>query len=152
MKKLIEDLRNWQCKCSEARWSLLEAVIETLSAPPPFDLADAIRARQTLYSPSNNAVAVWVPSKHIYKVTCENAMIAGARGAFGIIDICDWQLYEEPVLNQLLKKAAHHEMTPYELWHQRVSWVYGQSKGTSREEVERRATEMYGPCPDAGVK
>ncbi len=52
-------------------------------------------------------------------------------------------------LEELLKKAAQHIMTPQEVWDQRVSFVYGQlmESNVTREEVEKRATETYGPRP-----
>ena len=56
-----------------------------------------------------------------------------------------------PTLDELLRKAAAHKMTPREIWDQRVSFVYGQmmdcAPDITREEVERRVIEMYGPRP-----
>ena len=56
-----------------------------------------------------------------------------------------------PELDCLLKAAANHVMTPREIWLQRVSFVFGQlmESKVTREEVEARAVETYGPCPDA---
>lgn len=58
----------------------------------------------------------------------------------------------EPNLDALLKKAAQHKMTPRELWEQRVSFAYGQmmdcAPHTTREEIEARAIETYGPKPE----
>lgn len=57
-----------------------------------------------------------------------------------------------PELDQLLRLAAAMTPTPRERWLQRVSFVYGQlmdcAPNITREEVERRAVEIYGPCPD----
>jgi len=54
-------------------------------------------------------------------------------------------------LNELLKRAANHKMTPQEIWDQRVSFAYGQlmdcAPDVTREQVMGRATEMYGPRP-----
>lgn len=54
-------------------------------------------------------------------------------------------------LERLLEEAKGHVMTPREIWLQRVSFVYGQmmdcSPGITREDVEARAAETYGPCP-----
>lgn len=54
-------------------------------------------------------------------------------------------------LDDLLRKAAAHKMTPAELWDQRVSFVFGQmmdcAPGVTREDVERRVTETHGPRP-----
>lgn len=56
-----------------------------------------------------------------------------------------------PELDALLKKAAHHVMTPAEIWDQRVSFAYGQmmdcAPNITREDVEKRATELHGPRP-----
>jgi len=58
----------------------------------------------------------------------------------------------DPDLIRLLEKAAKHKMTPRETWIQRVSFAYGQMMDApnppSKEEVERQATKLYGPCPD----
>jgi len=55
-------------------------------------------------------------------------------------------------LDDLLEKAAKHRMTPGEIWDQRVSFVYGQlmdcNPQRTREEIEKHATEMYGPRPE----
>ncbi len=56
-----------------------------------------------------------------------------------------------PELDRLLKEAAKHELTPREMWLQRVSFAYGQSMDNprvTREMVEREAERIYGPCPD----
>ena len=54
-------------------------------------------------------------------------------------------------LDDLLKKAAEHKMTPREIWDQRISFVYGQlmdcAPQVTREEVEARVIEMCGPRP-----
>lgn len=53
-------------------------------------------------------------------------------------------------LERLLEVAKNHVMTPREIWLQRVSFVYGQmmeNPEVTREAVEARATETYGPCP-----
>jgi hypothetical protein len=52
-------------------------------------------------------------------------------------------------LEKLLILAGGRELTPRETWLQRVSFVYGQlDNKATREEVEARAIEMYGPCPE----
>ena len=57
----------------------------------------------------------------------------------------------DPVLLALLKASATHSMTPREIWQQRVSFVYGQmmdcAPELTREDIERKAEEVYGPCP-----
>lgn len=54
-------------------------------------------------------------------------------------------------LNRLLREAARRPLTPAELWKQRVSFVYGQLQDCApeitRDQVEARATEIYGPKP-----
>lgn len=55
-----------------------------------------------------------------------------------------------PVLVNLLEKAARHVMTPREIWDQRVSWACGQLKGNEvipRARVEAVAIQLYGPRP-----
>ncbi len=55
-----------------------------------------------------------------------------------------------PKLNALLKRAAEHKITPGEIWDQRVSFAFGQmmeNPHVTREMVEQRVTEMYGPRP-----
>lgn len=56
-----------------------------------------------------------------------------------------------PELDRLLKEAASRPMTPAEIWDQRVSWAYGQmmecAPEVTREQVEQRAVDMYGPRP-----
>ena len=58
---------------------------------------------------------------------------------------------DHPKLDALLERAKSHVMTPAEIWEQRVSFAYGQLMETApditREQVEARATEMYGPKP-----
>ncbi len=58
----------------------------------------------------------------------------------------------DPKLAKLLRLAAGYSMTPRNIWMQRVSFVYGQmmdsNSSITREDVERRATETYGPCPE----
>lgn len=56
-----------------------------------------------------------------------------------------------PDLEELLRKSAAHKLTPGEIWDQRISWAYGNlpdGNTTTREQVEVRAIEMYGPRPD----
>ena len=57
-----------------------------------------------------------------------------------------------PELDELLEKAKHHVMTPREIWMQRVSFVFGQmmdcNPNITREQIEARAVEQYGPCPE----
>ncbi len=58
-----------------------------------------------------------------------------------------------PELTKLLEAAAAHTMTPREIWMQRVSFVYGQMMDSNSSvneggDVERRAEETYGPCPE----
>jgi len=57
-----------------------------------------------------------------------------------------------PELVKLLEQAKGHKMTPQEVWDQRVSFVYGQlmacAPHITREEVEKSATDMYGPRPE----
>ena len=53
-------------------------------------------------------------------------------------------------LGKLLKLAAKHELTPREIWDQRVSFAFGNLPFLSRitrEQVEDWAVEMYGPRP-----
>lgn len=52
-------------------------------------------------------------------------------------------------LTELLKRAAKHKLTPYEIWQQRVSFVYGNlwNDRITREMVEQEAIKTYGPCP-----
>ncbi len=53
-------------------------------------------------------------------------------------------------LDELLRKSAGHKMTPGEIWDQRISWAYGNQPLDStitREQVEARAIEIYGPRP-----
>ncbi len=59
------------------------------------------------------------------------------------------EITTDPELIDRLREAAAHEMTPQEIWDQRVSWVYGQSmeEGSTREQVEEAATLVYGPRP-----
>jgi hypothetical protein len=49
-------------------------------------------------------------------------------------------------LEELLKKAAKHKMTPEEIFEQKVSWVYGQmvdcNPHVTKEEVRKRLKEM----------
>ena len=57
-----------------------------------------------------------------------------------------------PTLEKLLRLDSKYELTPQEVWDQRISFVLGNSsfKGINkitREKVEARATEMYGPRP-----
>ncbi len=58
----------------------------------------------------------------------------------------------DPELAKLLKAAASYKMSPREIWIQRVSFVYGQmmdsNPSVTIEDVERRAEETYGPCPE----
>lgn len=54
-------------------------------------------------------------------------------------------------LDALIEAAKDHVMTPREKWLQRVSFVYGNAMGNpniTRAMVERRAVEVYGPCPE----
>jgi len=57
-----------------------------------------------------------------------------------------------PELDRLLEAAKHHVITPRETWMQRVSFAYGQmmdcAPHITRAEIEIRATETYGPCPE----
>ena len=61
------------------------------------------------------------------------------------------QQADRSALEALLRASATRGLTPAEAWRQRVSWAYGQLMGCSpqvtREEVEARAVEIYGPCP-----
>lgn len=64
-----------------------------------------------------------------------------------------------PTLDGLLKRVCAsgqlgsppRKLTPAEIWDQRVSFVFGQlmdcAPHITREEVEARAVEMYGPRP-----
>ena len=59
-----------------------------------------------------------------------------------------------PALERLLKAAAKYELTPQEVWDQRISFVLDNYsfKGKdrvkiTREQVEACAVEMYGPRP-----
>lgn len=57
-------------------------------------------------------------------------------------------------LIELLKDATKHKMTAREIWQQRVSFVYGQlpdNAVATREDVERNAVRVYGPCPEDPV-
>ena len=57
-------------------------------------------------------------------------------------------------LDSLLAAVKDHVMTPTEIWDQRVSFAYGQmmdcAPHVKREDVERRAAEVYGPRPADG--
>ena len=60
------------------------------------------------------------------------------------------QLKSHPELDELIKKSRNHKMTPGEIWDQRISWAYGNlphDSTTTREQVEKRAIEIYGPRP-----
>ncbi len=55
-----------------------------------------------------------------------------------------------PALERLLKESTKDEMTPGEIWDQRISFVYGNppfSSKITREEVEDSAVKIYGPRP-----
>lgn len=55
-----------------------------------------------------------------------------------------------PSLDDLLRLAAKIKITPQMLWDQRVSWAVGmlpEDSSTTREDILRVATEMYGPRP-----
>ncbi len=57
-----------------------------------------------------------------------------------------------PTLEKLLRLASKYELTPQEVWDQRISFVLGNSSfkdinKITREKVEARAIEMYGPRP-----
>ena len=55
-----------------------------------------------------------------------------------------------PDLDRLLRAAAAIKMTPQQIWDQRVSFVFGQlmdNPRVTRQMVEDRATEVYGPRP-----
>ncbi len=58
---------------------------------------------------------------------------------------------DSPELTRLLAAAASHEMTPAEIWDQRVSFAYGnaslENARITRQMVVERATELYGPRP-----
>lgn len=57
-----------------------------------------------------------------------------------------------PELDRMLEDLVNRPLTPRERWMQRVSFVFGQmmdcSPDITREQVEERATAIYGPCPD----
>ncbi len=59
-------------------------------------------------------------------------------------------------LDELLKKAEKYEMSPREIWNQRVSYAYDNlrlsNSSVTREMVEERATEMFGPRPEKRAK
>lgn len=59
---------------------------------------------------------------------------------------------DRPELKRLLEEAASRKLTPREIWLQRVNWAYGQAAignpKITREQVERSAIEIYGPCPE----
>lgn len=53
-------------------------------------------------------------------------------------------------LEELLRKAAQHVMTPAEVWDQRISFVYGQmmeNPRVTREMVVEQVTKAHGPRP-----
>lgn len=56
---------------------------------------------------------------------------------------------ERKELEALLREAAEHEMTPGEIWDQRVSFVYGQlmEHRVTREQVIASTIRVYGPRP-----
>ncbi len=54
-------------------------------------------------------------------------------------------------LEKLLEKAKDHKMTRRDEWLQRLSFIYGnlpESSTVTREQVEARMIEKFGPCPD----
>lgn len=59
-----------------------------------------------------------------------------------------------PELERLIVAARERgPLTPREVWQQHVSFAYGslpEGSTTTREEIERRAVETYGPCPEDG--
>lgn len=62
------------------------------------------------------------------------------------------EMKTDPELLRLLEAAAKRPMTPAQHWRQRVSFVYGQmmdcAPQVTREQIEKWATDMYGPCPE----
>lgn len=53
-------------------------------------------------------------------------------------------------LEELLRRAAQHVMTPGERWDQRVSFVYGQMMENpivTRDMVVEQVTKTHGPRP-----
>ena len=56
-----------------------------------------------------------------------------------------------PRLDRLLEEAGKMQLTPQEIWDQRVSFAFGQmmdcSPEVTRDQVEARAVELYGPRP-----
>lgn len=57
---------------------------------------------------------------------------------------------DRPELNVLIKVAAMREMSPREVWLQRVNFAFGllpEESTTTIEQIAATATEMYGPCP-----
>jgi hypothetical protein len=63
-----------------------------------------------------------------------------------------WQPPDRSELSERLKASAQREMTPREIWQQRVSFVYGNlmldNRRITREMINKAATEIYGPCPE----
>ncbi len=56
-----------------------------------------------------------------------------------------------PDLDALVKAALKHELTPGELWDQKLSFVYGNlPKGiiTPKAHVKARMIALYGPRPE----
>ena len=57
----------------------------------------------------------------------------------------------EKYLESLLKAPAKHELTPGEIWDQRVSFAYGQlmhsAPHITKENVKEVATKAFGPRP-----
>ena len=55
-------------------------------------------------------------------------------------------------INELLEKAAKYQMSPTEIWDQRVSYAYDNLRlaGSSitRKMVEEQATKMFGKKPE----
>ncbi len=60
----------------------------------------------------------------------------------------------------LLEKAKGHKMTPFELWHQRLSFIIGQMPHSEDYSVGARKrytlihhyTEQFGECPPRNGK
>jgi hypothetical protein len=63
------------------------------------------------------------------------------------------QFKDKPItaeLKQLLDWARSHEMTPAEIYEQRISFAYGNLSVDSpltKDDVRREAERLYGPAP-----
>lgn len=60
---------------------------------------------------------------------------------------------ESSELQELIQKFKGHQLSPRELWLQRVSFTYGQlaigNPNLTKKHIEQEAIRTYGPCPEA---